>query len=161
MFVNATKLLPGSSTADCTQGTIVVAGKCVPATPPSNTPPAPTPIGDGTYLLPNVPSINNPFAAPSCPSGYHLVRSDRCTADGVSCPSGTVLINDMMCGPEQKATTTTTPATPQTSNPSELEIKPMQVESCHQNVNQAQTESSSSPAHTSPRNEQSSCTNIK
>jgi hypothetical protein len=117
VFVNATKLLPGSSTADCTQGTIVVAGKCVPATPPTNTPPAQPPapklLGNGVYELPNVPSINNPFAAPSCPSGYHLVRSDRCTADGVSCPSGTVQISEVTCGPQP----TPPPAAPPTNTP--------------------------------------------
>jgi hypothetical protein len=117
VFVNATKLLPGSSTADCTQGTIVVAGKCVPATPPTNTPlaqpPAPKLLGNGVYELPNVPSINNPFAAPSCPSGYHLVRSDRCTADGVSCPSGTVQISEVTCGPQP----TPPPAAPPTNTP--------------------------------------------
>jgi hypothetical protein len=102
---------PGTGSSLCIKNVPV---ETPPATPPSNTPAAPKLLGNGVYELPNVPSINNPFAAPSCPSGYHLVRSDRCTADGVKCPSGTVQISEVTCGPQPKPTTTTTPAQPPT-----------------------------------------------
>jgi hypothetical protein len=106
---------PGTGSALCIKNVPV---ETTPATPPSNTPAAPKLLGDGVYELPNVPSINNPFAAPSCPSGYHLVRSDRCTADGVSCPSGTVQLSEVTCGPQPEPATTTTPAQP----PTQIEV---------------------------------------
>ena len=87
-------------------------------------------IGNSVYELATVPSEPTVTGIPSCPSGSHQIFGGaKCLVNGVSCPSGTVLINDMMCGPEQKATTTTTPppAAPPTNTPPVQPQPPQQL----------------------------------
>ncbi|HJT49422.1 MAG TPA: hypothetical protein VJ729_14650 [Nitrososphaeraceae archaeon] len=74
-------------------------------TPPATTPPTPKLIGNGVYELPTVPSEPSVTGIPSCPSGSHQIFGGaKCLVNGANCPSGTVLINEMMCGPQPIAT---------------------------------------------------------
>ncbi|HJT47511.1 MAG TPA: hypothetical protein VJ729_04955 [Nitrososphaeraceae archaeon] len=74
-------------------------------TPPATTSPAPKLIGNGVYELPTVPPEPTVTGIPSCPSGSHQIFGGaKCVVNGVNCPSGTVLINEMMCGPQPIAT---------------------------------------------------------
>ncbi|HJT49476.1 MAG TPA: hypothetical protein VJ729_14925 [Nitrososphaeraceae archaeon] len=147
MFVNVTKLLPGSSTADCTRDTIVFAGKCIPATPPMTTsttsgvcPDGSTPDANGNCLtcpsntqlfdgkcvgqLPVIPGSNTGTGG-----GFIQLGNAKPTVvyvpmnkDG-TCPPGDVPASGGYCRHSIQSTppaappTNTPPAQPQPSQP--------------------------------------------